>query len=370
MRPVLDLFPSFWNALGFVGELLGYLLRFVGAFFRTRASLAARLLAAESQLAMCKRRIEQKQHPKPRFSRGFRILWVVLSKLWTPWRTVAQLMQPATVKAWHTRAFKLYWRWKSRRKAGRPPITQEMQGLIRKLSRENPLWGAEVIRLTLLKLQYDAPCEDTIRKYMVKSKNPRGKSTTWLPFLRNHMDVSWAIDFFAVTTIRFARLCVFVVLHHGRRKVVHFAITPNPSMRWVIQQLREAMPYDQQPRYLFRDSDGIYGHGVRQFLDSCDIEEVRAAYRCPWQNPFVERFGGTLRRELLDHAIVFGQGHLQRLLKEFIEDYYHVARPHQGLDGDTPIPQPKADAPSTGPTKLISKPVLGGLHHCYQRVAA
>ena len=141
MRPVLDLFPSFWNALGFVGELLGYLLRFVGAFFRTRASLAARLLAAESQLAMCKRRIEQKQHPKPRFSRGFRILWVVLSKLWTPWRTVAHLMHPATVKAWHTRAFKLYWRWKSRRKAGRPPISQEMQELIRKLSRENPLWG-------------------------------------------------------------------------------------------------------------------------------------------------------------------------------------------------------------------------------------
>jgi len=120
--------------------------------------------------------------------------------------------------------------------------------------------------------------------------------------------VSWAIDFFTVTTIRFARLYVFVVLHHGRRRVVHYAITPNPSMRWVIQQLREAMPYGQQPRFLFRDSDGIYGHGVREFLDSCDIEEVRAAYRCPWQNPFVERFGGTLRRELLDHVIVGEQG--------------------------------------------------------------
>ena len=141
-------------------------------------------------------------------------------------------------------------------------------------------------------------------------------------------------------------------------------------MRWGIKQLREAMPYDQQPRVLFRDNDGIYGHGVRQFLDSCDIEEVRAAYRCPWQNPFVEGFGGTLRRELLDHVIVLSQSHLERLLREFIEDYYHVARPHQGLDGDTPIPQPKADVPITGPTKLISTPILGGLHHRYQRVAA
>ena len=182
--------------------------------------------------------------------------------------------------------------------------------------------------------------------------------------------MSWAIDFFTVTTLRFATLYVFVVLHHGRRRVVHFAITRNPSMRWVIQQLREAMPYGQQPRFLFRDNDGIYRGGVRDFLDSYGIGEVRTAYRCPWQNPFVERFVGTLRRELLDHVIVFGQGHLQRLLREFIEDYYHLARPHQGFEGDTPIPQPKTDAPITGLTKLISTPILGGLHHRYQRVAA
>jgi transposase InsO family protein len=370
MNTGIDLIRDLWNALRCVAGLLGYLLRFVSVFFRTRASLGARLLAAESQLGMCKRRTDQKALPKPGFTTGFRFLWVVLSKLWAPWQAAAQLMQPATVKKWHTRAFKLYWRWKSRKKPGRAPIAPEMQDLIRKLSRENPLWGAEVIRLTMLNLHYELPCEDTIRKYMVKPKNPRGKSTTWLPFLRNHMDVSWAIDFFTVNTIRFATLYVFIVLDHGRRKVVHFAITANPSMRWVIQQLREAMPYGRQPRFVFRDSDGIYGSGVRDFLDSCGIEEVRTAYRCPWQNPFVERFVGTLRRELLDHVIVLGQDHLERLLREFIEDYYHVARPHQGLDGNTPIPQPKADAPITGPTRLISTPILGGLHHRYQRVAA
>ena len=184
------------------------------------------------------------------------------------------------------------------------------------------------------------------------------------------MDVSWAIDFFTINTIRFATLYVFIVLDHGRRKIVHWAITSNPSMGWVIQRLRECMPYGQQRRFVFRDRDGIYGRGVRDFLDSCGIEEVRTAYPGPWQNPFVERFVETLRRELLDHVIVLGRGHLQRLLREFIEDYYHVARPHQGLDGDTPIPQPEADAPITGPTELISTPILGGLHHRYQRVAA
>jgi len=370
MNTVFDVFRNLWNALGFIGELLGYLLRFVSVFFQSRASLAARLVAAESQLAVCKRRVEQKGSPKPKFTAGFRLLWVVLSKPWSPWQAAAQLMQPATVKAWHTRAFKLYWRWKSRRRAGRPPISQEMQELIRRLSRENPLLGAGQIRDTLLLSRYDPPCEDTIRKYMVKPKEPDEKSTTWLPFLRNHLEVSWAIDFFTVNTIRFATLYVFLVLARGRRKVVHLAITRNPSMRWVIQQLREAMPYGQQPRFVFRDNDGIYGSGVGEFLDSCGIEEVRTAYRCPWQNPFVERFVGTLRRELLDHVIVLGRDHLERLLREFIEAYYHVARPHQGLDGDTPIPQPKADAPITGRTRLISTPILGGLHHRYQRVAA
>ena len=138
---VIDFSRNLWNALGCVVELAGYLLRFVSAFFRTRAALAARLLAAESQLSRCQRRIDQKLQPKPRFTTGSRLLWVALSKLWTPWRIVTQLMQPATVVGWHRLGFRLYWRWKSRRKAGHPPITQEMQGLIRKLSRENPLWG-------------------------------------------------------------------------------------------------------------------------------------------------------------------------------------------------------------------------------------
>ena len=188
-----------------------------------------------------------------------------------------------------------------------------MQALIRQLSGGNTLWGAEHIREELILLGYDPPCEDTIRKYMVKTRKPRRPSPGWLPFLRNHLDVSWAIDFFTVTTIGFRNLYVFIVLAHGRRKVIHFATTCSPSMKWVIQQLREATPFGEQPRYLFRDNDGIYGNGVRAFLESSGIEEVRTAYRSPWQNPYAERFGGTLRREMLDHVIILSQRHLERL---------------------------------------------------------
>ena len=204
---------------------------------------------------------------------------------------------------------------------------------------------------------------------MLKPRKPRKRSTTWLPFLRNHLDVSWAIDFFTVTTVHFTILYVFLVFDHGRRKVIQSAITRNPLMNLVIQQLRECMPFGLQPKYLFRDNDVIYGNGVRAFLESCGIKEVHTAYRSPWQNPFVERFIGTLRREMLDHVTVLSQSHLERLLGEFIEEYYHVARPHQGLNGDTPILQTKQPQIS-GPRKLISIPVLGGLHHRYVRIAA
>jgi putative transposase len=348
-------------------QTLGYIGTFTWALLTPKAHLAARLLAVESQLAVHTLRIRQKKEPPPRFNQAFRLLWVILSKVWDQWRDHAHLMQPATVVKWHRTAFRIYWRWKSRR--GRPEIPQQMQALIRRLSTENPLWSAERIRDTLVLLGYNPPCDDTIRKYMTTAMNPRDRSTTWLPFLRNHLDVSWAMDFFTVVTVNFAFLYVFVVFDHGRRKVIHFASTYSPSMEWVIQQLREATPFGEQPRYVFRDNDRIYGYGVQIFLTACDIEEVRISYRSPWQNPFVERFIGTLRRELLDHLIVLNQRHLDRLLKEFVDEYYHVARPHQGLAGDTPM---GSDTPASieEPADLISFPVCGGLHHRYERIAA
>lgn len=367
--PLRSLLINIRSVLACAGEVVRYVLIFLRAILCPKAVLAARLLAAESQLAACKHGIASKKQPRPRFTPGFRLLWVVLSRFLDRWEDLAYLMQPATVKKWHTVVSRRFWRWRSYSRGGRPPVSEELQSLIYQMSKENPLWSAERIRGTLLLLQYNPPCEDSIRKYMYKPPNPRKRSTTWLPFLRNHVDASWAIDFFTVTTLNFATLYVFLVLDHGRRGVLHFAVTRHPYMDWVIQQLRESMPFGVQPKYLFRDNDAIYGNGVRAFLDSCGIEEVRTAYRSPWQNPFVERFIGTLRRELLNHVIVLSQSHLERLLQEFIKEYYHVARPHQGLDGGTPIPHAMPPEIS-GPSKLVSTPVLGGLHHTYVRVAA
>ena len=215
MDTIKILLKNIWDFLFFVRQLLGYGRTFLWAFACPRAVLAARLLAVESQLATCRERVRQKKDPRPRFTPAFRLLWVILSKLMERWEHLAQLMKPATVKKWHMQAYRLFWRWKSR--PGRPGIGQDLQQLIRRLSRENPLWGAQRIRDTLLLLGFDPPGEDTIRKYMVKPSNPRNRSTTWLPFLRNHLQVSWAMDFFTVTTLGFSTLYVFLVFDHGRR---------------------------------------------------------------------------------------------------------------------------------------------------------
>jgi len=363
MKVILSLLRHLCGCIGVLLQLLRYARTFCWALLLPRAVVAAQLLAFQSQLAVELNRSSAPRKRHHSFSPAFRILWVVLSKFLDGWEELVHVMKPETVKRWHTRTFRAWWRWKS--KSGRKPVAPEIQQLIRRLSRENPLWGAERIRDVLLLLGYEAPGEDTVRKYMVKPRKPRSPSTTWLSFLRNHLKVSWAIDFFTVNTLGFQVLYVFLVFDHARREVLHYAITPNPSMEWVIQQLREATPFGEQPRYLFRDNDGIYGHGVRAFLISCGILEVRTAYQSPWQNPYVERFIGTLRRELLDHVIVLNQAHLERLLREFIQDYYHIARPHQGLSGEMPRPQ----APP-GKGELISIPVVGGLHHRYYRAAA
>ena len=161
----------------------------------------------------------------------------------------------------------------------------------------------------------------------------------------------------------FQSLYVFLVLDHARREVLHLAVIPHPTMVWVIQQLREATPFGKQPQYMLRDNDGIFRYGVRAFLESCGMEEVRTAYESPAE-PYIERMIGTLRRKLLHHVIVLSQVHLERLLREFIADYYHTARPHQGLGGETP-----ALAVLEGEGELISVPVVGGLHHRYCRAA-
>jgi putative transposase len=271
------------ECLRFGCQVVAYALIFFSAFFRIRASLGCEMVALRSQLTFYKESIRQKKQPRPRFTPAFRLLGVLLSTVWSGWKSAANLMKPKTVLKWHGGAFRQWWRWKSLRKGGRPAISPDMPALIRRLSRENALWSAETIHGHLALLGFDPPCPDTIRKYMVRPKAGPEKSQHWLTFLRNHMPVSWGMDFFTVPTLRFQVLFVFVVLNHSRRQVVHFRVTAHPTLAWVIQQLREAMPFGQQPTYLFRDNNGIYGDEVGQFLVGTGIEEIKTAYRSPWQ---------------------------------------------------------------------------------------
>lgn len=262
MNAIRSLLVNMHRVLAGAGEVVRYALIFLWGMFCPKAVLAARLLAAESQLAACRHEIASKKRPRPRFTPGFRLLWVVLSRCLDRWEGLAHLMQPATVKKWHTAAFRHFRRWKSCRKDGRPPISRQMQSLIYQLSKQDPLWGPERIHDTVVLLEYDVPCAGTIRKYMYKPREPRTRSTPWLPFLRNPADESRAIGFFTLTTLHFATLYIFLVFDHGRRRVIHFAVTRHPYLDWMIQQLRESRPFGFQPKYLFRDNDGLYGTGV------------------------------------------------------------------------------------------------------------
>jgi putative transposase len=291
------------------------------------------------------------------------VFWVWLSRLWQNWRSCLTVVKPATVIGWHRQGFKLYWRWKSRsKKIGRLALDAEITQLIRRMCRENPLWGAPRIQSELALLGHDV-AESTVAQYMVRGSKP--PSQTWRTFLDNHVDCLAAIDFFTVATATFRILYVFVVLRHDRRRVVHFNVTAHPTAVWTARQVVQAFPYDEAPRFLIRDRDGIYGEDVQRRIRNMGIEEVLIAPRSPWQSPYVERLIGSIRRECLDHVIVFGEDHLRRVLDSYFA-YYHESRTHLSLDRNAPTPR-EVELPSRG--KIVAIPHLGGLHHRYTRAA-
>ena len=186
-------------------------------------------------------------------------------------------------------------------------------------------------------------------------------------FLGNHVACLASVDFFAVPTIRLGVLYVFLVLAHDRRRVVHFNVTSNPTAEWTARQITEAFPWDSAPRYMIRDRDAVFDSAFRARVEAMGIEEVLIAPRSPWQNPYVERMIGTLRRDCLDHVIVLDERHLRRVLREYLDAYYHPVRTHLSLGKDSPFSRP-VQPPRMG--DVVSFPVLGGLHHRYERHAA
>ena len=243
-------------------------------FLLSRSALAAENLALRQQVAVFKH-----SGKRPRLRPRDRLFWVWLSKLWPDWRSALAIVQPDTVLKWHRQAFKLYWRWKSRAgKPGRPPIQAEIRDLIRRMSRENPLWGAPRILSELLLLGHYV-AERTVAKYMVRIRKP--PSQTWRTFLANHVPDIAACDFFTVPTATFRVLYVFLILQHDRRQVVHFNVTEHPYAEWAAQQVVDAFPYDQIPRFLLRDRDDIYNEYFQTRVDDMGIEEVPTARQSP-----------------------------------------------------------------------------------------
>lgn len=318
---------------------------------RSRAVLQLEILALQHQLDV----LQRTRRRRVRLTQADRLLWVWLSRVWKEWRCAVVIVRPETVIAWHRRAFRLFWTWKSRRRLGRPCVPPEVRALIRTMSRANPLWGAPRIHGELVKLGIDVS-QTTVAKYLLRPRRPPSQS--WRTFLTNHIHQIMAADFFVVPTATGRLLFVLVMLAHHRRRVVHVAVTAHPTAAWTAQQLREAFPWDDAPRYLIRDRDLAFA-AVRATAEAMAITEVLTAPRSPWQNAYIERFIGSVRRECLDHVIVFTAAGLHRLLKQYVE-YYEHSRTHLALHKDAPISRPVSPSAAG---RIIANPQVGGLHH-------
>jgi transposase InsO family protein len=260
---------------------------------------------------------------------------------------------------WHRRGFRAYWRWKSRHVGGRPRIDSEMRALIRQMSRENSQWGAPRIHGELLMLGIEI-AESTVGRYMVRRRRP--PSQGWKTFLRNHAAGIASMDLFVVSTISFKLLYGLVVLRHARRRLVAISVTPNPTAEWIARQVTDAFPWDEAPSHRVRDRDEAFGPAYAHRIRAMEIRDHPTAPRSQWQNGHVERLIGSIRRESLDHLVVFDEAHLRRVLKNYAS-YYNEVRTHLSLDKNAPaFRRPhKLD-----PIAAIS--ILGGLHHQYVRV--
>ena len=339
-------------------SVLVSLLQTLRGLAQSRAALHVEVLALRHQL-----QVLQRTRPRRlRLATADRWLWVWLSRVWTAWRTALVIVKPETVIAWHRHAFRLVWTCKSQRRTGRPAVPRDVRTLIRTMSQANPLWGAPRIHGELLKLGI-AVSQATVAKYMLRDRQP--PSQNWRTFLANHIGQVVAADFFVVPTATCRLLFVLVLVAHERRRVVHVAVTDRPTAAWSAQQLREAFPWDQAPRYLLRDRDHAFD-GWAKTAKTMGIDELLTAPRSPWQNAYVERFIGSARRECLDHVIVCSVRGLQRLMTLYCQ-YYARSRTHLSLDKDAPIPRPIEPA-SDG--RIVRIPQVGGLHHRYERRAA
>jgi transposase InsO family protein len=306
------------------------------------------------QLNVLRRRVPS----KPKLAMADRLLFVWLYRLFPSVLNAIAIVRPETIIRWHRTGLRLYWRWKSRARGGRPKVPMEIRRLIREMSLANRLWGAPRIHGELLKLGIEV-AQSTVAKYM--AKNGRGRSQTWKAFLHNHAAGIAAMDFLVVPTIGFKLLFVLVILRHQRRRLISLTVTINPTAEWIAHQITDAFPWNEAPAHLIRDRDASYGNAVTRRLAAMGIRDHPTAVRSPWQNGHVERLIGSIRRECLDHIVVFGEAHLRRVLATYTS-YYNELRTHLSLSKDSPGYRPVQRY-----GQLAARPILGGLHHQYCR---
>jgi len=334
------------------------LLASLRAGFRSRTALQLEVLALRHQLA-----VYQRSPARPRTKVADRLLWAWLSRIWADWRDALVFVQPSTVIAWQRRRFRDHWARLSRATPGRPSLDKSVQDLIRTMSTANPRWGSPRIVGEFAKLGIRV-AKSTVEKYMVRPKKP--PSPTWRACLDNHMKDLASVDFFVVPTVTFRVLFVFIILDHARRRIVHFNVTEHPTAQWTAHQISEAFPWEAVPRYLLRDRDRAYGLAFQTRVEGMGIEQVLTAPRSPWQNPFVERVIGSVRRECLDHVIVLSERYLRKVLRDYFE-HYHRWRCHRSLAMDCPAPRP-VQGSEHGHVLEIAE--AGGLYRHYERRAA
>jgi transposase InsO family protein len=287
------------------------------------------------------------------------LVFVGLYRLFPKICDALAIVKPDTIVRWHRAGFRLYWCWKSRRPGGRPTVPLEIRKLIRAMSIANPLWGAPRIHGELLKLGIDIG-QTSVAKYMAKRRRP--PSQGWKAFLNNHAGGIAAMDLFVVPAISFRLLYGLLIVGHGRRQILWFGVTSHPTAEWIVNQLTEACGWEQVPRYLIRDRDGAYGGIFIRRLRSMGIRDRPTSPRSPWKNGFAERLIGSIRRECLDHVVVFGERHLRHVLLSYM-NYYNETRTHLSLDKDSPLSRIVERA-----GRILGRPVLGGLHHKYVRI--
>jgi transposase InsO family protein len=338
-----------------MADLLRLIFRLVVDLFRSRAALEAEILVLRQQINVLRR---GKPTRLPFLaSNKWMLGWVC--RLFPNARQALSIVRPDTVMRWHRAGFRSYWRWKSRGWPGRPRVSAEIRKLIREMSIANPLWGAPRLHGELLKLGIDIG-QTSVAKYIVRMRKP--PSQGWKTFLRNHADGIAAMDLFVVPTVSFRLLYGLLIMGHSRREILWLGVTSHPTAEWVANQITQASGWDRTPSYLLHDRDACYGAVFTRRLRSLGIRDHPTSARSPWQNGYAERLIGSIRRECLDHIVVFGERHLRHVLSCYM-NYYNTVRTHLSLDKDAPIQRP---AQTVG--CIQAQPLLGGLHHQYVRI--